>query len=169
MEDRYNETNWIYHIHLIDITVFMFLGMLMADKGKCTPWFTCLFILWSLLSSVRCGEVSCETNFMWIGTDLRKGRCFLWQLPVLLEVPSSSPSSASALSESTAPESWEMLMAVICWVTGLGEPGLTQQKEYIHILDHQEIIFLIKKNPRKLIWSKCWEECFVPILLDCTC
>lgn len=58
--------------------------------------------------------------------DLRSDCCFLWHLPELLEVLSSSASSASSRSESTAPESWEMLIAVICWATGLGELGLTR-------------------------------------------
>lgn len=49
-------------------------------------------------------------------------------LPVLLDVPSSSPSLASDRSESTVPESWEMLIAVICSVTGLGELGLKSQQ-----------------------------------------
>ena len=144
----------------------------MVVGGKCIPQFTGLFTHCSLISSFLQG---CESDSLcgcWVGTYLGKDHCYL---PELLEVPSSSPSSASARSESTAPESWEMLIAVICWVTGLGELGLTspqqqQQQQQQNSLNHTSIIFSFRNKitieDYNTFCSKCLAERFVYILLD---
>lgn len=123
-------------------------------------------ILCSLISSaIRIRES--DLVHMTLRSEMGRGLiCLLWCVPVLFEVPSSSPSSASARSESTGPESWEMLIAVICWVTGLGELGLTlqwQQKLQFIYLRNKKIFLIQKLNSELRLWDRFVSLCLTNI------